>query len=212
MTVALLPHLGVVTGLAGFWTTAVVASSRQPAYDPRTDYLSALASSGAVQPGWGIAMFAFGGLALLAAAVCVARAEGAHPRLRRAAASALVAGSLAVLVAGVARVVCPEGAAGCNAGPRVAEATASGVVHAWSVGIYQVCLTLAALVLARANHAHGRRGMAAVLAVGAVATTVLAFDPLPLQPGVSQRLWVAAGHLLLLGLVVTGARGVTVSR
>jgi hypothetical protein len=209
---SLAPSLGVAGGLAGFWVTSWVASGRQPDYDPRIDYLSALASSGAVQPGWGIAMFVFGGLALLAASVSVARAGVEHPRMGRAASSALLAGSVAVLVAGMARVGCPDGAAGCNAGPRVAEATSSGAVHAWSVGAYQVCLTVAALVLAWAVHAHGRRGAAVGLTVAAITVTVLALDPLPLQPGSSQRLWVAAGHALLVGLVVVGAGRATVSR
>lgn len=189
----------VAAGVVGFWACAAIGGSRQPGYDPSIDYLSALAAFGAVDPGWGVAMFGCGAVAIAAAAVLLRRVQ-------LVLACVLLAGSAcAVVVAGLARVDCPEGAAGCNAGPAVLEPTTTGAVHAGAVGAYQVLFSLA--LLAAAVGCRGRRRSLMVLGVvGALLTVLLAFDPLPLSAGWSQRLWVAVGHAALLAVAVDAQR------
>ena len=185
----------VLAGVAGFWLLASVGAVRAPSYRLGADYLSALAASGAAEAAWGLAMFASGALALAGGAVVL---RGSGP----IAAGLLAAAAAAVALAGVARVACPSGAAGCNAGPSVLEPTTSGQVHALAVVAYQVFFSAALLALAWAGRQEGRPLPVVVGVGGAVVTAVLALDPLPLDPGWSQRLWVAVGHAVLVTVAV----------
>lgn len=181
----------VLAGVTGFWLLATVGGTRAPGYRPADDYLSALASIGAQEPVWGRAMFACGALALAGGAVVLGNCV-------RSAAALLAAAAVSVAVAGIARVDCPSGAAGCNAGPAVLEPTASGQAHTLAVVAYQVFFSAALLALAWARRQQGRVVPVALWVGGAAVTALLALDPLPLDPGWSQRLWVATGHLLLV--------------
>ena len=204
---ALAARLGVVAGVAGFWTFAAVGAAVEPGYDPSRDYLSALASVGAQRPALGLGMFVCGAGAVLAAAG-VLRAVSPRAILAR---RALVAASGFVALAGVARVTCLAGAGGCSAGPLdLDQVTLSSRTHGVSVAAYQVAFTVGLLALAVAARADRRRALASVAAVGAVLTPFLALDPLPLPEGLSQRLWVAAGHLVLV-LLATWPRGASSS-
>lgn len=185
MTEAALTRAVVVLGIVGFWAFASLGAAAEPGYDPTQDYLSALAAAGAAEPAWGLAMFGASAVAVLAVAY------SARSRLMAAAAVSLAMG-------GVLRVDCPTGAAGCNAGPRVVEPSLTGQAHAAAVGGYQVLLSAALLALAWRARRQRRPGTAAAAVAGAVVPLALAFDPLPLEPGVSQRLWVAAGQVILL--------------
>ena len=184
----------LVAGVAGFWTCALVAASLQPGYDPAVDYLSALAAVGAHDPAWGLAMFASGALALGgAAAMLVSR--GFRP-----AAALLGMAAVAVVVAGVARVDCLEGAAGCAAGPSAFAGGLASQVHSAAVLTSQVLLSAALLAVAWGGRRTCSRACVALVGVGAVLTAVLSVNPLPLEPGWSQRLWVASGHAVLLAV------------
>ncbi len=193
----LLARLLVVLGVVGFWVFAYVGAAQQPGYDPAQDYLSSLAATGSVDPGWGLLMFASATMAVLAAAWHV------RSPLLAAAAVALAAG-------GVFRVDCPAGAAGCNAGPLVLEPSLTGQVHAGAVAGYQLLLSVGLLVLASGDRRAGRRGPAVAALLAAVVPLLLAFNPLPLDPGVSQRLWVVAGQAALLMIAARPAARATV--
>lgn len=194
-----LARLGVLVGVAGFWTCAAAAATGEPGYDPSEDYLSALASVGADRPVLGLGMFACGAGAVLAAAGVVRTLCPRAALARRA----LLAASGFVALAGLARVTCLAGAAGCNAGPLVLEqVTVSSRVHAVSVAAYQVAFSVGLLALAAAARADRRSALAVVAMVGALLTPVLALDPLPLPGGTSQRVWVAVGHVALVLLAV----------
>lgn len=181
-------RVAVVAGVVGFWTFASVGAAVEPGYDPAQDYLSALAATGAAEPLWGLAMFASSTVAVLAVAW--------HAR------SLLLAGAGVLLaLGGVLRVDCPAGAAGCNAGPLVVEPTLVGQAHSVAVAGYQVLLSAALVVLAASERRAGRGSDAIAWLAAALLPLVLAFDPLPLEPGISQRLWVASGQVALLMLV-----------
>ncbi|MGA7689386.1 MAG: DUF998 domain-containing protein [Jiangellales bacterium] len=190
----LLARLLVVLGVVGFWVFASVGAAQQPGYDAAADYLSSLAATGAVEPVWGLLMFASATMAVLAAAW--------HVR-----SPLLAAAAVSLAAAGVFRVDCPTGAAGCNAGPLVVEPSLAGQVHAGAVVGYQLLLTAALLVIAVSDRRAGRRGYAVAALVAALVPLLLALNPLPLDPGVSQRLWVMAGQAALLMLAARpGAR------
>jgi len=191
-------QLGVVLGVVGFWAFAGVGADRQPGYDPATDYLSSLAGRGAVEPGWGLAMLASAIVAVLAAAL-------------RVRSPLLVVAAVSLTVAGVFRVDCPAGAAGCNAGPLVVEPGVTGQVHSAAVVGYQVFFSAAMLHLAWRCRQVGRCRAAVAALAGALVPLVLAGDPLPLDPGVSQRLWVASGQAVLLMLAFWPAGRATVA-
>lgn len=202
-TAARAARLVFVVGVAGFWVCAHIGAQRAPGYEPTTDYLSALAAVGAAEPGWGLVMFGFGSLALLGTSLAAGEWVRGGPRWWHVAPASLLLASVATAVAGVARVRCPSGAAGCSAGPTVVEPSLVGQVHAAAVVSYQVLLTVALLVCARIAWHARRRWLAGALAGGAVVTPLLAVDVVLVDPGWSQRLWVATGHGLL-ALVVFG--------
>lgn len=184
----------LVAGVAGFWGCAFVAASLQPGYDPAVDYLSALAAVGARQPVWGLAMLACGAVALGGAAAMLAA------RGFRTAAVPLGMAAVAVAVAGAARVDCPEGAAGCAAGPSTFAGGLASQVHSVAVLASQVLLSAALLALAWTSRRTCRRTCVVAAGVGAVLTAALSLDPLPIDPGWSQRLWVVSGHVVLLAV------------
>jgi hypothetical protein len=191
------PRAGVGLGVGGFWLAAALGGRLEPGYQASEDYLSALASVGASGPVAGLLMFACGAGALAAASAVVREVEPAAVLGGRL----LLAAAAFVAVGGLARVRCLDGAAGCNAGPLVVEqVTVSSEVHAVAIFGYQVAFSAAMVGLAVVARSRGRPGLAALGWVGAVVTPVLALDPLPLTPGWSQRLWVVAGHAVLLGL------------
>ena len=181
------PRLAAVVGVVGFWTCASLGAAQQPGYDRAQDYLSSLAAVGADQPGWGLLMFAFAVLVVVAGAW-------------RVRSGTLLASAAALAVAAVARVDCPAGAAQCSAGALVVEPDALGRVHAASVVAYQVLFTAALLHLAWVARRCGQSHAAAAALLGAVVPFALAFDPLPLAPGLSQRLWVVAGQVVLVAV------------
>ena len=191
------PRLGVGAGVAGFWVAAALGGRVEPGYDAGQDYLSALASVGAAGPQVGLAMFACGAGALAAASAVVRRLEPTAVLGRRM----LIAAAGFVAVGGLARVRCVDGAAGCNAGPLVVEqVTLASQVHAAAILGYQVAFSAAMVAVAVSARRGRRRGLAVLGWTAALLTPVLALDPLPLSPGWSQRLWVAAGHAALLAL------------
>lgn len=185
----------VLGGVTGFWLLAVAGAARAPGYSPGADYLSALAAIGAQEPWWGLAMFACGAVALVGGAAVL---RGSVP----VAATLMTASAISVAVAAIARVECPLGAAGCNAGPTVLEPTTSGQVHALAVAAYQVFFSAALLAVAWAGWRQRRLLPVVVGVSAAVLTAVLALDPLPVDPGWSQRLWVATGHVVLVAVVL----------
>jgi hypothetical protein len=189
-------RLAVAASVLGFWTLATLGAGRQPGYDAAQDYLSALAALGAAQPGWGLGMFACGSLALAATAVVVRALVPA-----RAPARLMLLAAAAVAVAGLARVTCGAGAAGCNAGPLVVEQTTLlSRTHSGAVAVYQVLFSAALLALAHSAWGVHRRALATLALAGAVLTPLLAVAPLPWGAGTDQRVWVAVGHLVLLAL------------
>jgi hypothetical protein len=193
----LIARAGIVAGVAGFWAAAAVAARSEPGYDGRTDYLSALASIGAAEPAPGVVMFACGAGVLVAAAAVVRRVQPDAVPVP----GLLLVAAVCVTVAGVARVTCLEGAAGCNAGPLVVEQTTpASRFHATAVGGYQLAFSLAMAVLGETARRRGRRALAVLGWGAAVLTPVLAFNPLGLDAGTAQRVWVAAGHLPLLAV------------
>lgn len=194
---ALLARLVVVLGVVGFWTFASIGAAREPGYDPSVDYLSALAAVGATEPSWGFAMFASATLAVLATAWRVG-----SPLLAQAAASLAIGGAF--------RVSCPDGAAGCNAGALVVAPTLPGQVHSAGVLGYQLLLSAAMAHLAWRCRAAGRRRAAVAALAGSLVPLLLATNPLPLDAGVSQRLWVVSGQFVLLMAVFWPARRTTV--
>ncbi len=186
--------VALVGGVAGFWTCALVAASFQPGYDPAVDYLSALAAAGARQPGWGLAMLAFGAVALGGSAAVLAA------RGLRTAGSLLGLAAVAVLLAAAARVDCSDGAAGCAAGHSDLSGSLATQVHSGAVLTSQVLLSAALLVVAWTGRRTCSTPCLLVAAAGAVLTALLSVNPLPLEPGWSQRLWVASGHATLLAV------------
>lgn len=182
---AVAARVTVVLGIVGFWTFAALGAATEPGYDPSQDYLSALAAFGAADPAWGLAMFASSTAAVLAAAWL------ARSRL-------LAAAGVSLALGGMLRVDCPAGAAGCNAGPLVVEPSLAGQAHAVAVAGYQVLLSAALLALAWRARQVGRPVAVLAALAGALVPLALALDPLPLEPGTSQRLWVVAGQLALL--------------
>lgn len=194
-------RLGVGLGIVGFWTCAAIGAQAQPGYDPTQDYLSSLAASGAAQPGWGVAMFGFGALALGSAAVAVRDLVPTGSSRARTAATLLAVSAGFVLLGGVARVECVMGAAGCNAGPLVVEQiTLASRVHAGAVAAYQLAFSAGLLSLAWAARRAGGLALALVSAAGAVLTPLLAVVPTQVDPGTVQRVWVATGHAVLVTL------------
>ncbi len=194
----LLARLAVVLGVVGFWVFAGIGASREPGYDPTHDYLSALAATGAAEPLWGLLMFGSATVAVLAAAW--------HVR-----SVLLLAATVALAAGAVFRVDCPTGAAGCNAGPLVVEPSVAGQLHAAAVVGYQLLLSAALLALALVDRRAGRRGWAAAALAGALLPLLLALDPLPLEPGLSQRLWVVCGQVVLLMLALRPTGRATVA-
>ncbi len=192
-------RLAVLVGIAGFWAAAVVAGLREPGYDPTTDLLSPLAARGATHPIAGLAVFASGATAVLATGLLVWR-RGQDPVLVPA---SLLLAAGAVLLAGVARLACPTGAAECTA----ADADLDASVHGSAVVAYQVLLVLALMVFgwARRDRSVGVAAIAMLLALG---TLVLGTVSLGLPEGVVQRLWVGLGQagLVLMASPVAGAR------
>jgi hypothetical protein len=195
-------RLGVGVGILGFWTCATVGAAAQPGYDPTQDYLSSLAASGAAQPGWGLAMFAFGALALGSAAVVVRDLVPTVSTRARTAAMLLAVSAGFVLLGGLARVECIAGAAGCNAGPLVVEQiTLASRVHAGAVAAYQLAFSAGLLSLAWAARRAGVPMLAALSALGALLTPLLGVVPTgSLDPGTVQRVWVATGHAVVVAL------------
>jgi hypothetical protein len=187
----------VVVCVAGFWACAAAGARSEPGYDPQLDYLSGLASVGAAQPGWGLAMFAFGSGAVLATAVLVGNLVPSAVVAQRL----LLLAAVLVAVAGVARVTCLDGAAACSAGPRVVDrATVLHYTHSAAVTVYVLVFAVAMAALARAASRASRPALAALAWAAAVVTPLLGLAPLPWGPGTDQRVWVAAGHVLLLAL------------
>jgi hypothetical protein len=199
----------VVTSVAGFWAAATLGAHAEPDYDPGRDYLSGLASVGAAQPGWGLLMFGFGAAAVLATAVVV---RDLVPQAVTAYRLLLMAAVL-VAVAGVARVSCLDGAASCRAGLAVFDrSTVLHYTHSAAVTVYVLVFALAMAALARAASRTSRRGLAALAWTAAVVTPLLGVVPLPWGPGTDQRVWVAAGHGLLLVLAAWPAAYAAASR
>jgi hypothetical protein len=139
-------------------------------------------------------MVGFGAVALTGAAGLLLS------RRYRAGGVLMAAAGVAVVVAAGARVDCPFGAAGCAAGPGVVPADLTSQVHAAAVVASQVLLSGALVAVAWRARRQSATACALAAGAGAVLTAVLALDPLLLEPGWSQRLWVASGHLALLAV------------
>lgn len=194
-------RLAVLLGVVGFWACAALGSAAQPGYASSQDYLSSLAAHGANEPGWGVAMFAFGALANAGvAAALLALVPPGQPGARVAVLLIVVSACL-VVVGGLARVECPQGAAGCNAGPFVVEQfTLSSRAHAAAIVGYQLLVAAGLAVLAGVAFRAGRRVLAVASGVAAVAGPVLALARFGLDPGTSQRVWVLFGHAVMLAI------------
>jgi hypothetical protein len=189
--------------LGGFVALVAAGGVLNPGYNHADDFLSSLASYGAVAPGLGVS-------ALLALA-------GAHAAaaygVRRGTALVLVPFALALSAAAVAtiasfRLHCAGGPAGCYVRDSSGSALFTDVVHGRAVAVYQATIMLAMGGLAwEASRAKAPRRLvapSAAAALGSFSIFALMGAGGP-HPGATQRAWVFVNSLWLLGslLVLT---------
>jgi Protein of unknown function (DUF998) len=173
----------VLGGLATFWTALFVAAHVNPGYSERRDYISSLAAHGAEHAWLGMLAIAALGIAGIGVALLV------RPLTRWGAAAFLVAG-LAYVVAGVARIDCPDGAARCGLGGRFDIHGGPTITH-WTAAVVANVLVLAGLVLVGERLARGGRRLAASGTFVAAGVTLVALVATGGQtPGQVQRGWI----------------------
>ena len=182
--------LGLMLAFAGL---VVLGAALNGGYSHSRDFISSLAGRGAEQAWIGIVAF-----------VCFAAAHAvAALRWRR---TSLVVGvpllacCALLLIVGLARASCPDGAAGCSLLGRPAEADLWDTIHGLSIGIYVLAYVLAAIcagvVLLRRRHP---RLAAAMLAIAVL--SILAVGQVDeASPGAEQRIWLAVHAIGLLAL------------
>jgi hypothetical protein len=187
----------VLAGLALFWGAMLVAAAVNPAYSHRRDYVSVLAAHGA-EHGWlGVLAIAGAGGAMLPAGVLI------RP-FSRAAATAIVLAGIGFLVVSFTRLDCPNGAARCGLGGRLAISGSTEVTH-WTAATLATTLLIAGIALTGVALLRSRWMLPGLLTLGAAAVTAGAFFATGGQtPGEEQRLGivVATGWLAVLALAI----------
>lgn len=183
-----LGRLGVAGPLA-FTVAWMAAGSLQDDYDPRREYISALASQTARSPWLMIGGFLLGGAALVALSAGVRRA---YPE-RRAGAWALALVGACIAADGMLRQDCSTARAACAAADPSWHAVAHDLL---ALAIF--ASLVAAPLLLRMDRAVAAVGLLLLLAVGA--------EPVPEIAGIVQRVFVTVmlGWVALVGLRVAG--------
>jgi len=181
-------------GLAAFWAAVLVAAHVNPGYSGRRDYVSSLAAHGAEHPWLGMLAIAALGAAGVGAAILV------RPLTRVGAVAFLVAG-FAYVVAGIARIDCPDGAAHCGLGGRFDVHGNQAITH-WTAAVLANVLVLAGLLLVAERLARRGRGVAAgATLVAALATLVALVATGGQTPGEVQRGWIVVMTVWLVAAV-----------
>lgn len=180
----------------------LIAAEVNPGYSQRRDYVSSLSAHGAERPWLGIAAIIAFGVAGLGAALLVRR-------LSRLAAVAFLAAGAGYVVAALARVDCPSGAARCGISRRRLggrfDVRGSETITHWSASIIATAFVLAGLLLIAARLYRGGRRAAAVATLAAATATLVALLATGGQhPGTVQRIWILAITAWLVGAAVAG--------
>lgn len=186
------------TGIVLFWSGTVLAGLLAPGYSARADYVSSLAGRGSEVAGIGIAALVALAVAHLFAAVVVAGPARV----------ALAAAGVCGLVVAAFGTGCPRGAAGCGTAPNDAPADLADSLHIAGVVGYEIALVVAMVLTARTL---GRGRAAALTAVAAVASVLLAVRIGGPEAGLDQRLWLGVNTAWLAAVPLLGAPSRTAS-
>jgi len=185
------PKVFLLLGLAAFWALLRVAVLQQPGYELSRDTISSLASQGAVNAWIGVLAFATGGLGTIGLSFLLRR-------ISQPAGLALGLAGVALLIVGVTRINCLDGAAGCLM--RDATDAWTGRIHLAGTVLYEVAflgsVASAALCIWRA----GSRA-APLLAMLGLLSSILFFAVLPVEIGLGQRAWLLVHTVLIAGLL-----------
>lgn len=191
----------VLVGLGVFWSGVLVVAAANTGYEHRRDYVSTLASHGAVHGWLGAFAIAAAGGAMLSAALLV------RPLSRLAAAAVALAG-VGFLVVAFTRLECANGPAGCGLGGRFAVSGGTEVTH-WAATTIATVLLIAGVALTGLALLRARRIVAGVSSLAAAVVTAGAFLAMGGEsPGGVQRLGilVATGWLAAVAIVALVGR------
>ena len=191
-----------VSGCSLLLLSIVVGGVINDGYSQGRDYVSALSGRGSTAAFVGV-------VGLLGFSAANAAAGMTFRRLSTIACSALMAAGVAGFVVAMARISCPDGAARCSL-EHDAESDALDTVHAFAVGVYELCffvgVVAAAVALIRMSDGSVGRSVPVALVVLAVASSIV-IQVMPEQdPGAVQRLWLAINSIAVLTVAFSGAR------
>lgn len=191
----------VLLGLGAFWIGVLVVAAANSGYEHRRDYVSTLASHGAVHGRLGVLAIASAALAMLASSALVRQ-------LSRAAAAAIALAGLGFLVVAFTRLQCSNGPAGCGLGGRFAVSGSTEVTH-WAATTIATVLLIVGIVLTGFALVRRRRWVEGVVSLLAAAVTAGAFLAMGGDsPGITQRVGivVATGWLAAVALATLAGR------
>jgi Protein of unknown function (DUF998) len=193
-----------VGAVVAFWVLVLVAGAVNPGYQLTRDYVSALASRGAVDAWLGVAALLVLPLAHLAAARVLA------PRAPKAAVGLLVTVAAGVVTA-ADRISCLGGAARCSVAGQLRATDWMDAVHGRAVAAYGVIMVV--VLATTAVELWGGAGLRRLAVASAVLAPVsglllIASSRMPDSPGGLQRLWLLAntGWLVAVAVAVGGRR------
>jgi hypothetical protein len=185
----------VLVGVGVFWGGVLVVAAANPGYEHGRDYVSTLASRGAVDGWLGVLAIAAVAGAMLPAALLV------RP-LSRAAALAIGLAGVGFLVVAFTRLECSRGPAGCGLGGRFAVSGGTEVTH-WAATTASTVLLIAGVALTGLALVRSRRPLLGLASLAAAAVTAGAFLAMGGDsPGGTQRVGIAVATGWLAALAV----------
>jgi hypothetical membrane protein len=174
----------VLGGIAVFWGLVLALGAANPGYTQTRDYVSTLASRGAVH-GW------LGVLAICSAAVAILATAVLLRELSRIAAALSALAGAGFLVVAFTRLACANGAASCGLGGRFELSGFTEVTHSAATALAAVCLVVAMAWsgIALLRRGFMRAGRASLAASAATAVAFLATGGS--SPGWIERIGIA---------------------
>ena len=192
--------LFVFAGLAVFWIGILVVAAANEGYEQGRDYVSTLASRGAVDGWLGVVAIASAAVAMFPAALLVAR-------ISRAAAASVALAGLGFLVVAFTRLECSNGPAGCGLGGRFAVSGGTEVSH-WTATTVGTVSLITGMALTGIALLRDGRSTAGTISLAAAAVTVGAFLAMGGDsPGGVQRVGIAVATGWLAALASYVLRG-----
>lgn len=190
----------VVAPLLAFALLVLLGGAVNSDYLHSRDYVSSLASRGADQA-W-IGMLAF-------ACFAAAHAVAAMPwrRTSRVVWALLLACSALILVVGIARASCPNGAARCSVAGEPSAVDIGDTIHGLSIQIYLFAFLAAAVWAGVVLLRRRRRGCGVGMFVLAAGSIVAVSQMDERTPGAEQRIWFAVNAIALVALVWFASSG-----